>query len=411
LVCSILLSRLFLPAVNSWSGKNVTFGLAVEVTRWVGMIAIVALTGIVSGGGIALVLSGTRPTAAISNRLSGTIDYPFIKRMLITAQFTMSVTLIISTIVVYGQLRYMSVQPVGFDQSNVIVIPLNLGFIYDHNPNNQQVTGLRSSKPFENELLRLPYFTEVSKADHVPGLPPGRGRLWDAMVSGVNEERVLGSTFMRVLQSEHDFFQTLGMRLVFGSYPDPVDLTNYNVFGVRKVFLNETAVRHLGWSMSPSVLDRSIDMYLSNVTVPGRVVGVVEDTHFRSLFHPMEPMLFIPEIGGEHMIVRMNPGNADRATEELARIWQTHYPDMPLLYSFLDQNIEQLYEPLARLGNVLLLCAFLAAILTILGLINMLSLAIQQRTNEFGISSILGATMPLVERLLSKEFVIMAMPS
>ena len=400
LALAVLLVLVSLPAFNSLTGKTLTLGLAGQGDIWLGMIAVAVLTGIVSGGGIALVLSGSRPTDALSNRLSPAIDFPSIKRMLVTAQFCMSAMLIVSTGVVYSQLRYMLDQPVGFEKSDVIVIPLILGVQFED--------GLRRpSEAFESELFRSPNIAGVSTASYVPGLPPARGSLVECMIGGVDERNASVTTFMRVLTIDHDFFQTLGMDLVFGSYPRPLDMKTYSPYGEKDVYLNETAVRHLGWPSPEAALDRSIDMIWPIVTLPGRVAGVVEDIHFQSLFHPVEPMLYM-QGGGEHMIVRTQPGNAEPALDDLERIWRSNYPDVPMIYSYLEDNIDRLYEPVERLGAILVLCALLATLLTFFGLFNLVSLTLRQRSKEIGVRKILGARVSQVVWLLSKEFTVMA---
>ena len=400
LVLAVLLVLFMLPAFNAIIGKMLTLDLAGQGDIWLGMIAVAALTGVVSGGGVALVLSGSKPTNALGNRLSATIDFPSIKRILITTQFSMSIILIVSTGVVYGQLRYMLDQSVGFDKSNVVVIPLTLDFGF---ADGQR----RSSAAFKDELLRSPNIAGVSTAFYVPGLPPARGILVDSMVRGVDERNVSGSTFMRVLTIDHDFFQTLGMNLVIGSHPRPLDMRTYNRYDERDVYLNETAVRHLGWPAPEASLDRAIDIVWPNMTLPGRVAGVVEDSHFRALFHPVEPMLYMLG-GGEYMVVRFQPGNSESALEDLGSIWQSYYPDIPLVHTFLEDNIDRLYEPVERLGAILVLCASLATLLTFLGLFNLVSLTLRQRSKEIGVRKILGANVSQVVWLLSKEFAAMA---
>ena len=400
LVLAVLLVLLSLPAFNTLTGKALTLDLEGQFDIWLGMIAIAALTGVVSGGGVALVMSRARPMDALSNRLSATIDFSSIKRMLITTQFSMSIILIVCTGVVYGQLRFMLDQPMGFDKSNVVVIPLILDFRFADGRGG-------SSAAFKDELQRSPNIAGVAVAAYVPGLPPARGTLVDSMVRGVDERNAPGSTFMRVLTVDHDFFQTVGMNLVFGSYPRPQDMKTYSTFGERKVYLNETAVRQLGWPSPEVSLDRAIDIVWPIVTIPGRVAGVVEDTHFRSLFHPVEPMLYM-QGGGEHLVVRIQPGNVESALDDLGRIWQSNFPDVPLVYSYLEDNINRLYEPVERLGAILVLCASLAILLTVFGLFNLVSLTLRQRSKEIGVRKILGAKVSQVVWLLSKEFAAMA---
>ena len=155
-------------------------------------------------------------------------------------------------------------------------------------------------------------------------------------------------------------------------------------------------------------MDKPIELVYPRFVGRGRVVGVVRDTHFRTLYQPVEPMVFLSSTFGEHMSVRLQPGSTSSALEYLNSVWQSHYPAIPLVYSFLEDDIDRLYLPEERLGTLLGICALLAIVLTFLGLFNLVSLTMHQRTKEIGVRKILGATRPQLVRLLSNEFVVMS---
>ena len=409
---AVLLARLSLPAFNAVTGKALSIDLMQHLDVWLGLIAISVLVGALSGSLPAMVLSGYRPMDALSRRLSQAIDYPFAKRVLITVQFTLSVILITSTGVVYIQLRYMMNEPPGFKKSDVVVAPLISGFFMDTNTQESskgpQQSSMRSSEGFQNELLQSPNIQGVSLSDYVPGLAPGRGMIGETMVRRGDSSDIPASTSIRIVNVEHDFFETLGMNLILGTNLKPRDMRVFNPFAVLEVVLNETAVRHLGWTSSEEALDKPIELVYPQFVNRGRVVGVVQDTHFRSLYQPVEPMVFLSSTFGEHMSVRLQPGSSASALEYLNNVWQSHYPEIPLFYSFLEDNIDRLYLPEERLGTLLGVCALLAIVLTFLGLFNLVSLTMHQRTKEIGVRKILGSTRPQLVQLLSKDFVLMA---
>ncbi len=412
LVLAVLLARLSLPAFNAVTGKALSMGFIQHLDIWLGLIAISVLVGAFSGSFPAMVLSGYRPMDALSRRLSQAIDYPFVKRILITVQFALSAILIIGTGVVYSQLRFMMNEPPGFEKSNVIVVPLISGFfveaIESSSSEGSQQFNPRSSDGFQNELLRSPYIEGVSLSDYVPGLAPGRGMIGETMVRRGDDSDMPVSSSIRIVNVEHDFFETLDISLVLGSNLKPRDMRMFNPFAVFEVVLNETAVRHLGWSSAEVALDKTIEIVLPQYVQRGRAVGVIQDTHFRSLYQPVEPMVFLSSSFGEHMSVRLQPGSTASALEDLNSVWRSHYPEIPLVYSFLEDDIDQLYLAEERLGTLLGICALLAIVLTFLGLFNLVSLTVHQRTKEIGVRKILGATRAQLVQLLSKEFVIMA---
>ena len=412
LVLAVLLARLALPAFNAVTGKTLSMDLVQHLDVWLGLIAISVLVGALSGSLPAMVLSGFRPMDALNRRLSQAIDYHFLKRVLITVQLTLSVILITSTGVVYSQLRYMMNEPPGFEKSDVVVAPLISGFFVETDTQEssvspQQIT-MRSSEGFQNELLQSPYIQGVSLSDYVPGLAPGRGMIGETMVRRGDGSDMPVSTSIRIVNVEHDFFETLGMNLILGSNLKPRDMSMFNPFAVLEIVLNETAVRHLGWPSSEEALDKPVELVYPQFVNRGQVVGVVRDTHFRSLYQPVEPMVFLSSTFGEHMSVRLQPGSTSSALEYLNSVWQSHYPAIPLFYSFLEDDIDRLYLPEERLVTLLGICALLAIVLTFLGLFNLVSLTMHQRTKEIGIRKILGSTGPQLVQLLSKEFVVMA---
>ena len=412
LALAILLVLLSLPAFNAVTGKALSMSITQHFDIWLGMIVVSILVGVLSGSFPATVLSGFRPMDALSRRLSATIDFPLVKRTLITVQFALSIILLISTGVVYSQLVYMLNEPPGFEKSDVVVVPLISGFHIqvDNTRSNKgpQQFRMRSSEGFQFELLQSPHVTGVSLSDYVPGLAPGRGMIGEAMVRRGGGSDLTASSSIRIVNVESDFFETLDMDLVLGVNLKPRDMTFFNPLAVLDVVLNETAVRHLGWPSTDVALHETVEMVHPQFVVRGSVVGVVEDAHFRTLYQPIEPMVFLSGSQGEHMSVRLLPGSTASALEDLDRIWRSHYPGIPLVYSFLEEDIDRLYLPEERLGVLLGICGLLATALTFLGLFNLVSLTMHQRTKEIGVRKILGATRPQLVRLLSKEFVVMA---
>ena len=412
LLLAVLLAWLLFPAFNAVTGKMLSISFTEHFDVWLGLTTVSVLVGVLSGCFPATVLSGYQPIDALSRRLNQSIDYPFVKRILITVQFALSVILITGTGVVYSQLRFMMDEPPGFEKSDVVVAPLISGFFMKADESSSSEGSLqfrpKSSEGFQNELLQSPYIQGVTLSDYVPGLAPGRGSIGETIVRRGDGSDITASSSIRIVNVEHDFFETLGMSLVLGTYLKPRDMGMLNPFAVLEIVLNETAVRHLGWSTAEAALDQTVEMVDPQYVQRGRIVGVIQDTHFRSLYQPVEPMVYLSSSFGEHMSVRLQPGSTTSALDDLNSVWRSHYPEIPLIYSFLEDDIHRLYLPEERLGTLLGICALLAIVLTFLGLFNLVSLTMYQRTKEIGVRKILGATRPQLVRLLTNEFVVMS---
>ena len=232
----------------------------------------------------------------------------------------------------------------------------------------------------------------------------------DGMVRTRDENSDMGSRSVRFVGVEHDYIKTLGLRLIQGrflQYRELTALSSFSSMVVIELVLNETAVRHLGWTTPESAIDQTLDIVYPHITQRGRIVGVVEDAHFRSSFQPVEPMIFTNGYG-EHLMVRLQEGNAEAALGHLQRIWQSRFPEIPFVYSFLEDDIDRLYAPENRLGLLIGICTLLATVLTFLGLFNLVSLTTKQRTKEIGIRKIVGATLAKLVQLISRQFVVLA---
>lgn len=402
LILALILTYLALPLFNWLTGRTFTFGVTEDLEIWLGLVFVALIVGVVSGGFPALVMSGVHPLNALGSRISHSVDFPLVKRILIIIQFSLSSILIISTCVVYYQIQYMLTKPQGFNETNVINVPLITGFF----PGGVLIP----PSGFKTDLLRSPDILSVSFSTYVPALEPARGTMGDGMVRTRAGNNLTSSRSVRFVGVEHDYINTLGLRLVHGRFLRHRSLATYSAFGplpVIELVLNETAVRHLGWTSPESAVDQTIDIVYPQSTQRGRVVGVVADAHFRSSYQPVEPMIFTNGIG-EHMMVRFQEGKMDSALDFLNRTWQSYFPEIPVIYSLLEGDIDRLYIPEKRLGLLIGVSTVLAAVLTFLGLFNLVSLTTKQRTKELGIRKTMGATVTKLIQLLSRQFVIMA---
>ncbi len=402
LFLALILTYLALPSFNWLTGKTLSFGVTEDFGIWLGIVVVAIIVGVVSGGFPALVMSGVHPLFSLGNRISHSVDFPLVKRMLIIIQFSLSTILIISTCVVYIQIQYMLTKPQGFDESNVVNVPLITGFF----PGGILVP----PSGFKNDMLRSPDVLSVSFSTYVPALEPARGTMGDGMVRTRAGNSLRNSRSVRFVGVEHDYINTLGLQLVHGRFLRHRSLATYSTFGplpVIELVLNETAVRHLGWTSPVSAVDQTIDIVYPQITQRGRVVGVVADAHFRSSYQPVEPMVFTNG-NGEHMMVRFQDGKMESALSYLDLTWQSYFPEIPFIYSLLEDDIDRLYVPEKRLGSLIGVCTILATILTFLGLFNLVSLTTKQRTKELGIRKTLGATVMKLTQLLSRQFVVMA---
>ena len=381
LLLSILIVELTLPGFNLLTGKKLSFGLTEQYDVWLCMLGLSICMGIVSGGVPALILSAHRPMTAIRNELHSSVDFLTIRRVLVLVQLSVSTVLIVCSSMVYSQLQYINSKPLGFDKENVIVVPLILGFF---------------EKPFmvfQDELVRFPFIVNVSTSEFVPGRAHGRGDIAERLVSvrerGLNNDNVLiKTTFV-----ERDFFNTLGISLVHGSFFSSEYEKQNSFYGLSEfAILNEMAVKRLGFASIDDVVDHMIDIDFPNIGPKTfKVVGVVQDFYFHSLHRPVEPVVFLNN-ADIFMTIRFEAGTADIALENIRRVWESFFPDILFTYTFLEEDVHLQYIAERRLGWLLGICALMALILACIGLFGLVSFMMQRRTKTIGIRKVLGAS-------------------
>ncbi len=387
LVIALVLVHLLLPQFNAVSGKTLEMDYQ---SIWLAptLVVIALLTGIVAGGYPAFILSSFRPVAVLTGALKAGASHSFLRKILITFQFIVSIIMISGTVVVLDQLRYMQTKNLGFDKENVVIVRL---------PDAEAIKGYPA---FKNAALQYPEILNVSTSSSVPG---GQPSLNLVTPEGVQEDQ---SPVYQVIWSDYDFIETLGVKMAAGR-------TFSREFGADSTacLINMATVRSLGWE---NPIGRTIRMTGSpDSDPPVEVIGVMEDFHNKSLHQPIEPlMILLLSEAASFMEIRIQGNNVSRGLEILQEQWGKIYPSHPAMdYSFLDADLEQLYIAEQRMGSVFIAGAALSILIACLGLLGLSSFMAEQRTREIGVRKVLGATVSNVILLLSRDFTKLIMVS
>ena len=379
LVIALGLLHLLLPQFNLLSGK--TLAMDYQSTWLVPTLAGIALvTGIFAGGYPAFILSSFRPVAVLSGALKAGASHSLLRKVLITFQFGISILMIVGTIVVLDQLEYMQNKPLGFDEDNLVVVRL---------PDEE---ALRGYPAYRDALMQFPDILNVSTSNSIPG---GQTSLNLVTPEGVQEDE---SPVYQMIQADFGFIETLGIEMASGR-------TFSRAFGSDSTacLINEAAVRTLGWE---DPIGRTFRLTGEDDDPPLSVIGVMADFHVQSLHQPITPLMVrLDTEPDSFMVVRIQGTNVTRGLELLQDQWRKTYPNHPALdYSFLDDNLEQLYQAERRLGSVFIAGAVLSILIACLGLLGLSSFMAEQRTREIGVRKVLGATITNVILLLSRDF-------
>ncbi|MFC1563416.1 ABC transporter permease [candidate division KSB1 bacterium] len=389
LVIGLVLAIIAQPYLNNVSGKNISLDLF-NMPAIVGIVfVIVVFAGLVAGSYPALFLSAFKPISVLKGQVQKGGRASNFRRILVVSQFAISITLIISTGIVFNQLKFMINKNLGFNKEQVVVLVLedNSAFRNAETLSSElrKISGVVSTAgsgmvPFDDNMSVTGYFPE--------GLETDQGVLLETI------------TF------DHDFIDLYEIEIVEGrNFSREMGRDEQT-----SILLNESAVRKLQWD---NPIGKKIEMVRgSNINnrIALTVVGVIEDFHHRSLYKKIEPALIrYSNTGIRRISVRTDTENIMETLNNIEFTWKEVNPNSPYDYFFLDESFEEIYRSEKQLGDIFRVFAVLAIAIGCLGLFGLASFTAEQRTKEIGIRKVLGSSVNSILVLLCREFVILIM--
>ncbi|MGC3944104.1 MAG: ABC transporter permease [Chryseolinea sp.] len=375
-IFALALMQLSMPLLNDISGKSLLIPFT-SPNFWLIVISSTLAISLLAGLYPAFYLSNFSPAKVLKGfkKIGSGLTF---RRILVVGQFSFSVILVIGSIVIYQQLQYVQDKDLGFDRSQLIHVFLR---------NKMH----RQSLMFKEELKGQTGIAEVA---------PLSGMLVDFNNSTFNfkweGQSVNDQLLMTQANTDSELMATLGMELVAGRnfYPDENDSSSYIV--------NETATRRMGWTNAEAIGKR--------VTLWGKegsVIGVVKDFHFRPMTVMIEPFVFRcwKQADYNGVLVKAQPGRVREAIAAIEQHYKKHDAKGTVDFVFMDDAINAQYRTQQNTGNIILVFAVLAILVSCLGLFGLATYAAEQRTKEIGIRKVLGASMANIIQLLSADFV------
>jgi putative ABC transport system permease protein len=385
LAIALGLVALAFPLFNELSGKLFSFPDLLRPDAVLLMLVLVILVSGLAGFYPAFMLSGFKPVQTLKGNFTAGRQGIRLRQGLVVFQFAVSCALIIGTLVVFSQLRYMQSRDLGFTREQILVLDAR---------KTPWATRTGKYETIKQELQKHTAVKEVSATQAVPGRTGWQGQI--VFPEGRPKDQGLEVEYLAV---DYDFVQTFGLELVAGRNLS-ADFTSDQS---NALLINETAVWKMGWETPANAIGKKID---SPSGYPqGVVVGVVKDYHQHGLQERIAPVVMDlePEFF-ELFAMRINPAEVSATLAHLESTWNAFFAGYPMEYSFLDEDFARQYTQEVRLTKIFTTFSSLAILIACLGLFGLVAFTTVQRTKEIGIRKVLGASVPHIAALLAKDF-------
>ncbi len=393
LILALIAAMFILPSFNTLTDKALKIGNLFEPVTFIFIIVITLFVGLISGSYPALYLSSFSPVEVLKSNVNPRQGKGMLRKILVVFQFAISGTLIIGTIIVSGQQRYIRNKDLGLNKENVMIIPVRDTAFLNH-----------KMQSFKDELLKLTDIQGVSSAALVPPLMASKVVFQIEKDSSMVE---LATSFSIV---DHEFIDVMQMKILEGRNFErsrSSDLT-------QAFIVNEAAVKAFGWGNN--ALGKRIRFGINpNTGVAQRegvVIGVVKDFHFTSIHNPIEPFIFVVSSNPlAFFYVRISNRNTIATIENVKRVQQDLGNTLPFNYFFFSDKLNEMYTAENKLNTLFNIFSLMTIFIACLGLLGLTSYVTEQRSRETGLRKIMGARVDQVVWLLNKDFLVLVLMS
>jgi putative ABC transport system permease protein len=392
-IISIIATILILPSFNVLTDKSLRVTDLFEPGTFLLIIIIGLFVGLISGSYPALYLSSFSPVEVLKSNVNPRHGKGMLRKILVVFQFAISGTLIIGTIIVSGQQRFIRNKDLGLNKENLMIIPVRDTAFINH-----------KMQSFKDELIKLTEVKGVASSALVPPL----------MASKVVFQIEKDSSMVELATSysivDHEFIDVMQMKLAQGRNFDKMitsDLT-------KSFIVNEAAAKAFGWG--DKALGKRIRFGLNPATGvaarDGAVIGVVKDFHFTSIHNPIEPFIFVvTKNPNTYFYIRLGGTNIISAIEKVKKVQQEMGNTLPFNYFFFSDKLNEMYTSENKLNSLFNIFSLMTIFIACLGLLGLTSYVTEQRSRETGLRKIMGARIDQVIWLLNKDFLILVLIS
>lgn len=384
MVLATALTWAVVPWLNKLSGLHMSMAQLLQGKFILLLVLVPVIVGMISGIYPAIFMSSFKPIRVLKGLFKiNTGGFSF-RQVLVVAQFSISIILIISTAIVFQQLGYIQRKSLGFDREHIVTVP--------YNPSLSP-----QFETFRNELLQYASIKDAGRSSRIPTT-----RLLDADDAKipVGDSAAPVQAEIKMVFADYNFISTYGVKMKKGR-----NFSREYGTDTASFIINEASVAAIGWKSPEDAVGKLF--YYGGTK--GKIIGVMNDFHFESLHEKIVPLvLLMPPLQNANfgrLSVKVEGKDIQGAIAHLEKTWKKFLPEAPFEYTFLDANFKTLYKAEQVQGSLFSIFSGIAIFIACLGLFGLSAFTITQRIKEIGIRKVLGASVTGIVQMLSKDFI------
>ena len=389
-ILALLILSLVLPMLNQITDKSLSFSALGNLTSLGMLFLILILAGILGGVYPSYIITRVNVVDTLKGRSSIKPGRFSLRKVLVSFQFMISVTLISVAIVIYNQIDHLLNRPMGFEEEEIINIP-----IFSNNLNSVfgGVDGVMRQRlnTFEEEVIKHPGINHVTLSSVRPGL----GAISRMTIpEGHDPDKQI---FVPTMGVDYDFIEAYGLQVISGrDFNKNAGTDHKEAFIINKKFIDK-----FNWGSPEEAIGKEIDLEGKE----GNVIGVIDDFHYTSLQYPIEALILEINIASFNTFsFNVHQSNFKEVTDFLQEKWRLHFPEKTFEYSFLSNKISDQYQSEKRMSWIISIFAVLAILISCLGSYGLVMFSAKRKEKEIGVRKVLGASVVRLTRMLFSEF-------
>ncbi len=382
-ICAVIIMALTLPAFNLLVQKNLAIGFS-KPLHITALLAITFICGLIAGSYPSLYLSSFNPVFVLKGLKLKTGSAAFIRKGLVVLQFSISIILIISTIIIYQQIQHVKDRNLGFNKNNLLQTDV-MGDV------------AKNYSSIKQELLNTGLVESVALSDHttIYGGNNTGGLTWEGKAS--TAQILISQRYV-----SNGFFYTSGIKILEGR--DVTETDSALVNKTINIVITQSLEKLMG---KGSALGKTLHFEGDTSGVKAQVVGVVNDYVYGNMYGQPDPVMFFyskPENTTEMYVRLKSNTDIEKSLSQIQNVMKKNNPAYPFTYQFVDDQFNQMFLNEMLISKLSRVFAALAIIISCLGLFGLAAYTAERRTKEIGIRKVLGASVSGITTLLSKDF-------